>query len=181
MSEQNFDVIVIGGGSFQGLLLQTPTAAGQRLGDFSFGAYDSAGTVRLGAVVRAFAGEAWGALASRAAYLTFETTPLSSTTRSERLRVTTEGDIGIATTTPKARLDVVGTISGSRLSISRNANITGALIVVGNVTSTSTVSGSRLVVSGHANISGSLVVKNSISGANLFAIKSVTGSYLYAR
>jgi hypothetical protein len=169
-----------GGGSFQGLLLQTPTAAGQRLGDFSFGAYDSAGTVRLGAVVRAFAGEAWGALASRAAYLTFETTPLSSTTRSERLRVTTEGDIGIATTTPKARLDVVGTISGSRLSISRNANITGALIVVGNVTSTSTVSGSRLVVSGHANISGSLVVKNSISGANLFAIKSVTGSYLYA-
>ncbi len=87
---------------------------------------------------------------------------------------TTAGSIGIRTLNPKAALDVLGTISGSRLSISGNANITGALLTVGNITTRGTLSGYNLTVSRSASISGTLIVKTGITSKG-----SLSGSTFY--
>ncbi len=75
------------------------------------------------------------------------------------------GAVAIGKTTPSgnAKLDVLGTISGSRLVISNNAAVSGSLLSVGNIVTRATMSGTRLVVSSNANISGSLVVLNNIT------------------
>ncbi|MBP9850479.1 MAG: hypothetical protein KBC47_02195, partial [Candidatus Peribacteraceae bacterium] len=107
------------------------------------------------------------------------------TASTEFMRLTSEGYLGIGTTAPKAKLDVVGTISGSRLSISGNANITGALLVKNNITTRGTLSGSNLTVSSSASISGTLIVKTgitskgSVSGSTIsgFNLGSCTGTY----
>lgn len=60
---------------------------------------------------------------SRAVYMSFYTTPTTTTTQIERMRVTSDGNVGIATTSP-----------GSRLSVQ------GDVFIAGNITSTSTKS-----------------------------------------
>jgi hypothetical protein len=61
--------------------------------------------------------------------------------------------IGIGTASPDTELDVVGAISGSRLTISRNANISGALLVIGGVTTRGALSGASLNLSGMGSAS----------------------------
>ena len=46
---------------------------------------------------------------SKPSYFRIETTPTGTTTRSERLRILSDGNVGIGTTTPSVRLDVAGT------------------------------------------------------------------------
>ncbi|HRH94056.1 MAG TPA: hypothetical protein PKV72_06025, partial [Candidatus Peribacteria bacterium] len=70
--------------------------------------------------------------------------------------------LGVGTNSPKAKLDVAGTISGKTLVISGNGSFSGALVVK------KSISGAALEILGTA------------SGQNLFATRSVTGSYLYA-
>ncbi|HRH94266.1 MAG TPA: hypothetical protein PKV72_07090, partial [Candidatus Peribacteria bacterium] len=65
------------------------------------------------------------------------------------------------TNTPKALLDVAGTISGKTLVISGNGSFSGSLIA-------KSISGTTLEILGTA------------SGQNLFATKSISGTYLYA-
>ena|GEM_PF-3306411 len=51
---------------------------------------------------------------------------------SEKMRINTSGNLGINTTTPKAKLDVVGTISGSALRVNGTANVLGAVNILGD-------------------------------------------------
>jgi len=46
---------------------------------------------------------------SQGTYLDIETTPIGSTTKTEKMRITGEGNVGIGTTTPTHKLEVCGT------------------------------------------------------------------------
>lgn len=73
-------------------------SAGDRLGFIVLGGLDGA-TDRNAAAIQAFADTAWGAGTESSAYLRFETTPDNSTTRTERLRITSDGALRIAGST----------------------------------------------------------------------------------
>jgi hypothetical protein len=83
--------------------------AGDRLGYFLFGSYDGAAT-RNAAGISAKAEGAWVSGSSTPAYFAFETTPSGSITRSERMRVTAVGNVGIGTTSPGQKVEVNGGI-----------------------------------------------------------------------
>ena len=99
-----------------------PTAADQRLGYFLFGT-NNGGTARHGAMLSAYTEAAWSG-SSLGTSLRFETTPVGSTTRAERLRVTGSGDVGIGTTVPGSKLDVRG--ATTIVSTSATALVVGA-------------------------------------------------------
>ncbi len=85
------------------------------------------------------------------------------------------GSLGIGNTSPKAKLDVLGTISGSTLVISKNGSFSGSLVVVSNITTRGTLSGTNLTVSKSASISGSLLVKTSITSKGSLSGVTIAG------
>jgi hypothetical protein len=108
----------LGTGSGGGVALRTsvyPTAADQRLGGFFFGATDGAATPTTlsGAGVFGWSAQAFSA-ANAGSYLTFETAPVGSSNRTQRMRIGSDGNIGIGTSTINDKLDVYGAIRSSR-------------------------------------------------------------------
>ena len=103
----------------------------------------------------------------------------------ERMRINTSGNVGIATTTPNAKLDVNGNviitgslvITGSNTLIG-NKIVTGSVFILGNKTITGSVfiSGSKTVI-GANTTTGSLSVSGSITSTSGF-IKSGSGSQI---
>ena len=62
-------------------------------------------------------------------YVTIETTPTGSTTRTEKLRITGSGNVGIGSTTPGSLLSVAGDISFTgALRVSGNAGTNGMIL-----------------------------------------------------
>jgi hypothetical protein len=59
-------------------------------------------------------------------YITFETTPSGSTSRQERVRIDPSGNVGIGTTTPSYKLDIVGDINLTSSSFIRIAGNPGS-------------------------------------------------------
>lgn len=120
------------GGAIAIVTASTPTAAGQRLGVVSFGHTINPNGVITGAIsptaVTSFSAEAWTEGTSSAADLRLETTPIGSTTRLERARITSTGtvvvgfisapdttasivtisSVGVGTTAPDKMLSVAG-------------------------------------------------------------------------
>ena len=89
------------------------------------------------------------------------------------------GFVGIGTTlNPKAKLDVVGTISGANLLISGNATISGSLVVKSTVKFLGTTSGSIIHAEKTLTSSGGLVFEGTASGANLYVATSINGAGL---
>lgn len=96
-----------------------PTASGQRLGYFLFGSRGGAENNYHAAGMVGYAAGAWTAGSSYPAYIAFETTPSGSSTRSERVRIDQNGNVGIGTTSPERKLHV---FSGSAGAVTSNAN-----------------------------------------------------------
>lgn len=120
------------GGSGNGAGIQaetgiTPIAQGDRLGFMLFGFTDGV-TNRNAAGFQAFADQAWTPGSVQGSYLTFETTADNAASRTERLRVTSNGNIGVASSTPYGLL-----------SVNANAIGTAPEFVVGSSTGTNLV------------------------------------------
>lgn len=78
-------------------------------GTIAFGAADSSTFAeRVGATINAIAAETYSSTAY-GTHLTFATTPVTTTTPVERVRIDSQGNVGIGDTTPDALLDVAGT------------------------------------------------------------------------
>ncbi len=92
------------------------------------------------------------------------------------------GSLGIGTSSPKAKLDVLGTISGSNLVISKNGSFSGALVIVGNTTIRGTLSGNILHAEKTLTSSGLLMVTQStIRGSGALVVQQLrnsTGAYI---
>ncbi len=88
-------------------------ANGDRISSIFFGgSEDNAHTLGFGAAISSFSEGLWTTSSSPAS-VSFLTAPSGSTTRSERMRVSSSGNVGIASTNPGAILDVVGAIRAS--------------------------------------------------------------------
>lgn len=86
----------------------------------------------------------------RSGWLAFST--FYSTGVGERIRISADGDVGIGTTAPAQRLDVVG-----------NVQATGHLLAGQNVNSTVDVNvGNNLTVQHNATVEDDLIVRSSI-------------------
>jgi len=88
--------------------VSSPTASqlGDNLGAFNFRGYGATGYAAGGrAGLYSYAEENWTDAAQGAGF-TFETTAAGGTSRTEKLRITGSGNVGIGTTSPSAKLDV---------------------------------------------------------------------------
>ena len=107
---------------------RTAVLSGDRLGGFAFRGYGATNfnVNNDNAVIRAFAAENFTDTAM-GSYLTFETTPLGTAARTEKLRVTANGNVGIGTTNPGYTLDVNGTmnVQGGTTWFRQNSGLAG--------------------------------------------------------
>src|ERR1700712_254241 len=94
------------GSGLIGYMKGTPTASGQRLGYFLTGAQGGGTNPYNATGMAGYADGAWTD-ASRPAYIAFETTQDGSMTRSERMRISSLGHVGIGTSDPGYKLEVV--------------------------------------------------------------------------
>jgi hypothetical protein len=85
---------------------------GDQIGALTFGGDNGVNLRSQGATIMGKASGDW-ATTSTAGYLAFSTTPSSSTTLFERVRITSDGSLGIGTTTPLAVLSVKGKSTGT--------------------------------------------------------------------
>ena len=115
-----------GGGAVFGHLANTAMTSGSRLGFFVFtGTYDNTSTLYNASALTAFAEELWTGTA-RGSSLRFETTAIGTTTRSEKMRIDSSGNVGIGTTSPSYALDISGSNDIARITSSTTS--TGLLI-----------------------------------------------------
>jgi len=84
--------------------------SGDRLGYLIFGGNTTASTYNNAAAVTGYAEQDFGG-SQAGTNIRFETSGLGSTTRSERMRVSADGNLGISTTAPNARLSIGNNIA----------------------------------------------------------------------
>lgn len=115
---------------------ELPTGADDRLGFNLFGSRGGAELSYNAAGFSVHAAAAWTAGVSHPTYFRFDTTAAGSTTRTEKLRITDSGSVGIGTTTPTAKLHVAGEIRVGSYTVSAlpaaAASGAGAIVHVSN-------------------------------------------------
>lgn len=111
--------------------------SGDPLGGIVASGYSSTGDYFHAAAMRVLASENFTGTAAGSA-IVFETTPLGSTSKAERMRIRYDGNVGIATTSPGYALDVTGDINAS--SAYRIGGVAG---ITGNVNEVNTGSGAN--------------------------------------
>lgn len=109
-------------------------ASGDRLGGFLFGGSSAASQLRNAAAVIMYASGNWVDGSSYPAHITFETNPTGATARTEKLRVTADGNIGIGTTAPNELLEVA-TATGGRIIASNGAGASRKVTLIASPSS----------------------------------------------
>lgn len=111
------------GSGIQALTSTTSSAADQRLGFFTFGTRSS-GTSYNAVAIEGFSSQAWTLGSAQGGYLTFATTANGTATRTERMRISQNGNVGIGTTTPNGLL-TLRTTAGDVIQSFTNAGGSG--------------------------------------------------------
>lgn len=85
------------------------TATDQRIGGLFYGARNSSNTAAtFTGGITSFSDGTWTPT-SQGTSLRFETTSIGATTRTEKIRITADGNVGIGTSAPEQKLRVIGT------------------------------------------------------------------------
>ncbi|HEX2272029.1 MAG TPA: hypothetical protein VHH35_20975, partial [Pyrinomonadaceae bacterium] len=104
------------------------SAADQRLGFLTFGTRSS-GTSYTPIAIEGFSSQAWTLGSAQGAYLTFSTTTNGSATRTERMRIGHNGNVGIGTTNPADTLHVFSTSGVGTLRLQGGNQVAGFVSV----------------------------------------------------
>lgn len=158
---------------------QTSPAATQindTLGSFGFAGYGATNFISPTAAVTAVARQAFSSTAAGTA-LQFYTTDIGTITKSARMTVDTNGNVGVGTTTPGYRLDVAGTINASSVLVNGVPVGTGSGSV-SNITAGTGLTGGSISTTGTLNVDVG-VTANQILQLNASAqIPAIDGSLL---
>jgi len=101
-------------------LLNNDTGGNHHIG-IKFASADAGGNLRHGAYVTALKDGTWGdGTGSYPMHLTFWTRPASSGVQIERMRIQSNGNVGVGTNSPIAKLDVRGETHTTGIRIKRN-------------------------------------------------------------
>jgi hypothetical protein len=147
---------IIAGAGISGFSSTIPTSADQRLGFYTLGAKDS-GANRNAVGIFGFSSQAWTSNSIFGSYMTFATVNDNSSTRTEKMRLTSDGRLGIGTTIPIQKLDVSG-----------SANFTGSITASGAILSTDLVIPFIGVTPTGAATKGTLVYNTGSSFLNMY-------------
>jgi hypothetical protein len=172
------------GGGFFAQNNASSTAADQRLGGLFFGT-NIDGTSYSNAGITGYSSEAWTPTA-RGSHLRFETAGLGASSRTERMRITADGNVGIGSTTPNGKLVVWGTNDqtlglqignsgqgGNPWYIGREGATTGRLAIGNGSTEAVSVVTSGNVGIGSTTPSRKLSVEGTLGSTPIFEIGSL--------
>ena len=131
--KNKFQVMIGGGTNNNGIQIvrnDSTTTGNEILGGIGFDSNDGDipdSILKSSAYVAAYASQTHGNSA-KGGYLTFGTTPdnqAQNTLSSERIRIQSDGKVGINTTTPSSVLDVSGTIKGTHVKATTSVSASG--------------------------------------------------------
>lgn len=141
-------------------------ASGDRLGGLLFGGSSAASQLRNTAGIVAYASAAWTEGSSYPSHFTFETVSVGSTARTEKMRITASGNIGIGTTNPNELLEIASTSStGGRFIISDSGGTSRKGVLFASPSST--LNFGRIEAYNYGSSSGMPLVLNNIGGGNV--------------
>lgn len=138
LSNPDLQVNGTGGGALRLIRVDSNTSNDELLGTLTFGATD--GNVASAASISARAAEPFTGSVN-GAYLVFGVTPIGSASVFEAMRLSSSGYLGIGTSTPDVRLNVVGSSGTSRpwtrnartvASFENNTAVGTAISIIGN-------------------------------------------------
>ncbi|WP_413943349.1 tail fiber domain-containing protein [Bdellovibrio sp. HCB-162] len=103
------------------LASNTAVTSGDTIGGIYFRAHDGSGTGTTNSSVEVSAGENHSGT-NRGTYMIFETTTNGSASRSEKMRIHSNGNVGIGTTTPTYPLSVYRSSASTTLNVESGSN-----------------------------------------------------------